>query len=71
MRGRGLGTALLDAAVAGLPPGVATVALFTGSLSTPNLRLYARLGWREVRREPWRDYELVHLLRRLGAPSPR
>ena len=58
---RGLGTALL-LAVEALFPEAERLALFTGSLSEGNLRLYGRLGYREVaRREAKPGLTLVFL----------
>ncbi|OZM70583.1 GNAT family N-acetyltransferase [Amycolatopsis antarctica] len=67
-QGAGLGRALLTAAEARLPPGVRVVRLFTGEHSLGALRLYARLGYREVRRTPEHDYLLVHLQKHLDVP---
>jgi ribosomal protein S18 acetylase RimI-like enzyme len=62
LQGQGLGTRLLAAAEAGLPPEVTELRLFTGEHSAGNLRLYARLGYIEDRREPTpAGYALVHL----------
>lgn len=50
-QGQGIGAALMLAIEAEFP-GVERFALFTGHRSEGNLRLYARLGYREVRQEP-------------------
>ena len=66
-QGRGIGTALLTAVEEAAGPEVRRAALFTGHLSTANLRLYGRLGYREERRERLSPrVELVHL----GKPLP-
>ena len=60
-RRRGLGTQLVHA-VADRFPHVARIELFAGGRSTDNLRLYAALGFREVRRERVSDLlEMVYL----------
>jgi ribosomal protein S18 acetylase RimI-like enzyme len=61
-QGQGIGTRLLDA-VERLAEGRAqTYTLFTGHLSTANLRLYERLGYVPVRREELHDgLAVVHL----------
>lgn len=60
VQGMGLGTALLAAAEA--DAGVTSVALFTGHLSSGNLRLYERNGYVEERREQLKPgVTLVHL----------
>jgi chorismate mutase/predicted N-acetyltransferase YhbS len=64
-QGRGLGTALLTA-IEGAVPAARRATLFTGHLSTANLRLYERLGYIEERREPLRPrVHLVHLTKPL------
>lgn len=64
LHGRGIGTRLLAAIEAAAPPDVERFALFTGSRSERNLRLYRRLGYLETRRErPDTTLELVHLER--------
>ena len=64
LQGRGIGTRLLLAAEDGADAGSA--ALFTGSRSTANLRLYERHGYREQRREAVHaGLVLVHLVKRL------
>lgn len=50
-QGRGVATALLAAVEDAAGAAVRTYALFTGAASLANLRLYARLGYAEVRRE--------------------
>lgn len=72
-QGRGLGTTLLRAAEGRTD--ATTAELFTGHLSTANLRLYLREGYVESRREPLRDgVDLVYLSKRLpqspDLPSP-
>lgn len=61
-QGRGLGTAMLRHLEHAVRPRVDTLAIFTGSTSVDNLRLYRREGYREVRRllhpGPW---DTVHL----------
>jgi ribosomal protein S18 acetylase RimI-like enzyme len=61
-QGRGLGTAMLRHLEDAVRQRVDTLAIFTGSTSLANLRLYRREGYREVRRElrdgPW---DTVHL----------
>ena len=49
-QGRGIGTALLDA-IEECFPEAGSFELFTGSKSSGNLRLYQRLGYREIRRQ--------------------
>jgi GNAT superfamily N-acetyltransferase len=50
-QGQGLGTRLLAAVEEQLPATVAALRLFTGEYSAGNLRLYARLGYRESCRQ--------------------
>lgn len=65
-QGRGIGTALLTALERSAPAGIERFALFTGHLSHANIRLYERLGYREVRRERLTPrIELVHLEKEL------
>ena len=60
-RRRGLGARLV-LAIAERFPHVARIELFAGGRSTDNLRLYAALGFREVRRERVSDLlEMVYL----------
>ncbi|MDQ3716234.1 MAG: GNAT family N-acetyltransferase [Actinomycetota bacterium] len=62
LQGSGLGTALLAAAEADAGPDVTSAALFSGHLSTDNLRLYERHGYVEERREDIKPgLTLVHL----------
>lgn len=62
LQGRGIGTALLDALEKLATPDLEHFTLFTGHLSTANIRLYQRCGYREVRREELSpDVVLVHL----------
>ncbi|MBO0853816.1 MAG: GNAT family N-acetyltransferase [Nocardia sp.] len=60
-QGRGLGSRLLRTLESVLPAGVRELHLFTGEHSLRNLALYERLGYREFRRSPAGDYELIHL----------
>ncbi|WP_116449958.1 GNAT family N-acetyltransferase [Blastococcus litoris] len=61
-QGRGTGAALVTAIEAAAGPDARRATLFTGQLSTANLRLYERLGYREERRERLSPrVELVHL----------
>lgn len=61
-QGHGLGSALLAALEARLPESVVEFRLFTGEHAVDNLRLYARLGYTETRREPTSSgYCIVHL----------
>jgi len=70
LQGSGLGTALLAAAEAAAGPEVASATLFTGHLSTANLRLYQRHGYVEERREKIDDRViLVHLRKPLTGSS--
>jgi ribosomal protein S18 acetylase RimI-like enzyme len=62
-QGRGLGTALLQAAEAAFGD-VSEWRLFTGEHSDGNLRLYARLGYRETGREDAGGHDIVHLAKR-------
>jgi GNAT superfamily N-acetyltransferase len=63
-QGRGIGSRLLGAAEEGTDAG--TAALFTGHLSTANIRLYERNGYREQRREVVHPgLSLVHLTKSL------
>ena len=64
LQGRGTGSRLLAAAEGN--SSCRSAALFTGSLSEPNLRLYRRCGYVEQRREEIRpDLEVVHLAKAL------
>ncbi len=65
---QGLGTALLLAAEA-LFPQAACFSLFTGSRSEGNLRLYARLGYRETERRAVRPALTLVFLEKSG-PDP-
>jgi GNAT superfamily N-acetyltransferase len=61
-QGQGIGTRLLAGLEQHAPAGIERFALFTGHLSTANLSLYRRLGYRESAREVLRPgVELVHL----------
>ncbi|CAN5427164.1 hypothetical protein BH24ACT9_BH24ACT9_09990 [soil metagenome] len=62
LQDNGIGTALLAAVEADAGPQVTSAALFTGHLSTDNMRLYERNGYVEERREEVDDaVTLVHL----------
>ena len=64
MQGQGIGTRLLRAAETA--SGVRRFALFTGHLSTGNIRLYQREGYTILRNEPVNDrLELVHLTKEI------
>lgn len=64
LQGRGIGSRLLRAAEEDTDAG--TAALFTGHLSTANIRLYERNGYREQRREQVHPgLALVHLTKPL------
>ncbi len=66
---RGIGAALLTLAETAAPADEAV--LFTGHLSAGNLRLYARAGYVEERRERVDDaVVLVHLRKELTATPP-
>ena len=68
-QGRGIGSRLLSVVEEDIPAGVGRLALFTGHLSAGNLRLYERVGYREVRREPGvTGVPLVHMEKSLGVP---
>lgn len=70
LQGSGLGAALLAAAEAAAGPEVTSATLFTGHLSTANLRFYQRHGYVEERREKIDDgFTLVHLRKPLTGPS--
>lgn len=64
LQGQGIGTHLLTAVQDLAEPQITTFALFTGSLSEANLRLYRRLGYVETHREQTDTHGgLVHLER--------
>lgn len=66
-QGRGVGSRLLDEMENQPPEGVHRATLCTGHRSTGNLRLYARRGYVEVRRERVHArLTLVHLAKPLG-----
>ena len=66
-QGQGLGSALLTVLEGALPGDVGELRLFTGERSAANLRLYARLGYRETGRTPLpTGYDLVHLAKPRG-----
>jgi GNAT superfamily N-acetyltransferase len=61
-QGFGIGTRLVRAVESLAGPGVATYALFTGADSADNVRLYEKLGYRQIRHEPLpKGPGLVHL----------
>jgi len=63
-QGQRLGTRLLAAVEEQLPATVTALRLFTGEHSAGNLRLYARLGYRESCRQlAPAGYRLVHLIK--------
>ncbi|MCZ2831009.1 GNAT family N-acetyltransferase [Modestobacter sp. VKM Ac-2986] len=65
-QGRGIGRVLLAAVERAAGPDVATAALSTGHRSAANLRLYARAGYVEQRRERVDDVlTVVHLAKPL------
>jgi ribosomal protein S18 acetylase RimI-like enzyme len=68
-QGQGLGTALMSAAEAALPPEVTTVRLFTGEHSIANQRLYRRLGYEITGQTPAGDYHIVHMSKHRGRPD--
>ncbi|MDQ3735431.1 MAG: GNAT family N-acetyltransferase [Actinomycetota bacterium] len=72
LQGMGLGTALLAAAESEAGPDVTSAAVFTGHLSTGNLRLYERNGYVEENREQLKPgLTLVHLRKQLpGGSAP-
>ncbi|BCY08011.1 GNAT family N-acetyltransferase [Actinoplanes sp. L3-i22] len=62
LRGRGIGTRLLAAIETAAAGRAEWLALFTGHLSSANIRLYERHGYEETHREQVRpDLTLVHL----------
>lgn len=63
MQGRGMGTRLLAAVDSVIPENVTRVELFTGERSVANIRLYERMGYREIRRRDTGPYDLVYLAR--------
>lgn len=65
LQGSGIGSRLLRHVEVTAAPGVDRLALFTGSLSVSGLRLYARHGYVEDRREVRPGLELVHLVKHL------
>ena len=69
-QGRGIGSALLQRVERDAPVGTRTCALFTGHLSSANLRLYERHGYLEVRRETLHPgVTLVHLEKAVELPD--
>ena len=69
-QGQGLGSGLVAALEDRLPGEVTEFRLFTGEHSRDNLRLYHRLGFTEMAREPTpAGYDLVHL-RKPRRPAP-
>ena len=69
LQGRGLGTQLLEAVDAVLPPDVRRVELFTGDRSLDNIRLYGRMGYSESHRRTVGAYDLVHFVREVTGTS--
>lgn len=66
LQGKGIGSRLLTAAERLVPGETRRMALFTGHRSTPNIRLYERLGYRETRRvEVDEKVTLVHFVKEL------
>lgn len=64
LQGRGIGTSLMREVEARFA-GAARFELFTGHKSARNLRFYAKLGYREFRRQRVSDkLTLVHLVKR-------
>jgi GNAT superfamily N-acetyltransferase len=63
LRGRGLGSRLVYEVERAMSERE-RFELFTGSRSAKNLRLYRRLGYLPVRREPCGDYELIYMHKR-------
>nr|WP_152547065.1 GNAT family N-acetyltransferase [Amycolatopsis orientalis] len=59
-QGHGLGSSLLLAAEAAMPPVVTVFRLFTGQFSAGPLRMYPKLGYVETHRTTEEHYELVH-----------
>jgi len=59
-QGHGLGSSLLLAAEAAMPPSVTVFRLFTGERSFGPLRMYPKLGYVETRRTPELHYQVVH-----------
>lgn len=71
LQGCGIGTGLLGALEQLGAPDAERYTLFTGHLSTANIRLYQRLGYREVRREELQPgVTLVHLDKRAVSDAP-
>lgn len=71
-QGKGIGGALLQRMEREAPVGTETYALFTGHLSSANLRLYERHGYLEVRRKALHPgVTLVHLEKSVGQPDAR
>jgi tRNA (guanine37-N1)-methyltransferase len=66
LRGRGLGRRLLEHAESTAPDGIRTISLDTGALSTDNLRMYRKGGYRVVPDAPDVPAGAVHLTKRLG-----
>jgi GNAT superfamily N-acetyltransferase len=59
-QGHGLGSSLLLATEAAMPPAVTVFRLFTGDKSVGPLRMYPKLGYVETRRTPELHYQVVH-----------
>ncbi|MEM9761425.1 MAG: GNAT family N-acetyltransferase [Pseudomonadota bacterium] len=67
-QGRGLGRTLLaHAEAAGRAAGHTRATLFTNVVMTENQALYARLGWRETGRRPYKGTEIIDYEKPLAA----
>lgn len=71
-QGKGIGSALLQRVEGEAPAGTEKYALFTGHLSSANLRLYERHGYLEVRQEVLHPgVTLVHMEKACGTADAR
>jgi ribosomal protein S18 acetylase RimI-like enzyme len=70
-QGQGIGTALVLAAEAALPPEVTTVRLYTGEHSAANQRLYRRLGYEITAQTSAGDYHIVHMAKQRSFADDR